>query len=62
MGNEGIARTIHNRPWQEAVPSEANSADTTSRPPARQKAVSMDRYLFFGNVIDTIAQGSAFQT
>jgi hypothetical protein len=54
--------TMDNRPWQEAVPGESNAAETTSQPPARQGAASMDRFLFFGNVIDTIAQGSAFRT
>jgi hypothetical protein len=54
--------TMNNRPWQETVPGEANAAETTSRPPARQRAASMDRFLFFGNVIDTIARGSAFRT
>ena len=54
--------TMNNRPWQAAVPDETNAAETTSRPPARQRAASMDRFLFFGNVIDTIARGSAFRT
>jgi hypothetical protein len=54
--------TMNNRPWQAAVPDEANAAETTSRPPARQGAASMERYLFFGHIIDTIARGSAFRT
>ena len=53
--------TMDNRPWQEAVPGEADAAGTTSRPSARQGPASMDRYLFFGHVIDTLARGAAFR-
>jgi hypothetical protein len=61
-GIEEIAMTRNNQPWQEAVPGGANGVETTPRQPERQGTASMERYLFFGHVIDTIARGSAFRT
>jgi len=57
-----MGMTIDNRPWQAAVPAETDPREPTSRPPGRQGAVAVGRYLFFGQVIDTIARGSAFRT
>ena len=54
--------TIDNRPWQAAVPADTDAPEPTARQPARQGAVAVGRYLFFGQVIDTLARGSAFRT
>lgn len=54
--------TTDNRPWQTTVPNPAVAAKATSRPPAERRSPTMERYLFFGRVIDNLAQGSVFRT
>ncbi len=52
---------IDNRPWDETAPGEARDPKASSQAAAGERAASMDRYLFFGRVIDAIAQGAAFR-
>lgn len=57
----GTAMTIDGRPWQRTTPDAAGAAETTPRPPAGYGVGTMERYLFFGRVIDTLARGSSFR-
>ena len=53
--------TTDNRPIPSAAAADVHAPEAASRPAAKQGAATMEGYLFFGHVIDTLAQGSAFR-
>lgn len=53
--------TIDHRPWHAAAVAEANAPEPTSRQHAGKGAAGVERYLFFGHVLDSLARGSNFR-
>jgi hypothetical protein len=57
----GMGMTISNQPLQTTGTVDTNAADPTARPTTTHGASALDRCLFFGRVIDTLASGSVFR-
>lgn len=53
--------TTDNRTMSSVAAAGIHDPEPASPPASRQGAATMDRYLFFGDVIDTLAQGSVFR-
>lgn len=53
--------TTDNRPMHPAAGADISADEPLSRPSRKQGAAAVNSYLFFGHVIDTLAQGSAFR-
>jgi len=53
---------IDNHTWKQATTAEGGASGPTSRLSARHGEAVVDRVLFFGQVINTLARGCAFRT
>ena len=57
-----MAMTIDHRPWNTAAGAGADAPEPTARQHVGQGPSGIDRYLFFGDVLDTLARGSTFRS
>jgi hypothetical protein len=62
MASGGMALTIDNRAWEQAVSAKTHASETAAQQPANHETAGVGHSLFFGKDIYTIARGYAFRT
>ena len=62
VASVGMALTIDNHAWKQAVSAKTHASETAAQQPASHETAGVGSCLFFGNGIYTIAPGYAFRT